>query len=99
MSVRRYSRDPRARRWEEQFDELQRRCWVDYYSPTIGELLEHGIQRGRWECRSQGACLHQSEPFGLARFKPAAKVSRLRRQFVCSCCGRGRPDLRLLAES
>jgi hypothetical protein len=43
MGPRRYSRDRNVRRRQEQFEELQWRCDVDYYTPTIRELREAGI--------------------------------------------------------
>ena len=95
--VSRYSRDPTERRWQQQFDELQGRCQVDVYSPTIGELLDHSITRAQWRCRKWGTCWHESEPFALGGFRRSVLVDRLRRGFVCSACGTNRPMLHLLS--
>jgi hypothetical protein len=42
--------------------------------------------------------MHSSAPFPLDSFGRTANVARLRRNFVCSRCGTGRPYLRLIAE-
>ena len=95
MGVSRYSRDPKERRWQMQFDELQGRCQVDYYSPTISKLIDHGIAQVKWECRNRG-CWHSSEAFDLSRFGRNARVRNLWYNYVCSECGTNRPHLRLL---
>lgn len=105
MGVSRYSRDHVRRRWEERFDDLQHRChWYDF-SPTIGELIDHGIHQAKWRCRNggwkpdgKGECWHSSKPFDLTRFGPKLPVHKLRWKFVCSECGRNRPFIELLAD-
>lgn len=102
MGISRYSRDPHLKRWQEKFDELQARCRQFDGSPTIGELTGHGIAIARWECRSLGwrgigePCWHHGETFELTRFGAKMRVCDLRRHYVCSSCGRDRPQLELL---
>lgn len=104
MGVRRYSLDRNERRWQERFDDLQHRCHSDW-TLTVGELLEHGIMNAQWRCRNtgwqndgRGDCWHASEVFDLTRFGPKLTVSKMRRMYVCSKCGRDRPFLELWAE-
>jgi hypothetical protein len=98
MGTRRYSRDCFRRRWEERFDELQTLCrWTEYDAPMVGDLLDHDIPSAHWTCRNYN-CMHSSEPFLLDRFGRSANVAKLRRNFVCSKCGTGRPHLRLIAD-
>lgn len=103
MGVSRYSRT--NRKWEERFDDLQHHCHLAYGSPTIGELLAHGITRGKWRCRNtswqddgRGDCWHSSDVVDLTQFGPGQCIAQLRRRYVCSACGRDRPFLELLAE-
>lgn len=94
MGVSRYSSNPTERRRQVQFDHLQDRCRVDYYSPTIGELTEAGIMSAHWECVGI-ECWHRSESFDLRKFGPKLHVRDLRRNYYCSRCGAWRPRLRL----
>jgi hypothetical protein len=102
MGVPRYSRDTDVKRWQHAVEELQARChWYDG-SPTIGEIIEHGVNLAQWRCRSLGwkpdgkdMCHHASDKFRLDKFGPRITVSKLRWKFVCSACGRNRPFLEL----
>lgn len=107
MGVRRYSKNSDIERWERRFDELQSLCHQYDYSPTIGELIDHGITTAYWACRSVGwrddgkpSCGHTSEktPMDLQKFGRNLTVSKLRWKYVCSSCGRKRPYIQLIAE-
>lgn len=95
MGVSRYSRDPRLRRWQERFDELQRRCAAWHDNPTIGELTGHRIKIAQFECRA-GGCGHHGKVMDLAKFGYRLTVWQLRDHYVCSKCGTKRPWLTLL---
>jgi hypothetical protein len=94
MGVRRYSLDPTVRQEQERVDELQRRCAVDYYAPTIGELLAVNVRTVELQCRDY-ECLHTSEPIDLTQYPPKMRTKALRLKFVCSRCGRKRPQVNL----
>lgn len=104
MGINRYSRDTIVKRWQRTFDDLQHRCHLVSGSPTVGDLLAHGIRTAFWQCRNtswqndgRGECWHRSESFSLARFGERLEVAKMRRLFVCSACGRNRPFLQLEA--
>ena len=96
MGVRRYSRDQDLAAWQRRFDYFQDMCRGGYPSPTIGELIEHGIRVARWSCRGGWDCGHSSEEFELTRFGPGTRVHLLKRNYICTKCGRDRPNLNLL---
>jgi hypothetical protein len=85
MGVSRYSRDPALRRHQERFDELQWRCEVDYYAPTIGELRDAGIEEGRFTCKVY-ECLHVGQRFKLTRYWSGLNVRDLKRRQRCGQC-------------
>lgn len=102
MGIRRYSHDTNVKRWQQTFDDLQHRCHHVTGSPTVGDLLAHGIKTAFWQCRNtswqddgRGECWHQSASFGLDRFGKSLTIARMRGLFVCSRCGRNRPFLQL----
>ena len=95
MGVRRYSRSLQAKRQQELFDELQRRVGIDYYAPSIGELVEAGITKATPICRDY-ACLHGGKPIDLTTFPPKMRTHTLRKKMVCSRCGLRRPRLELI---
>src|SRR5690349_6271757 len=82
---RRHSRFPNLRRRQEQFDELQWRCDVDYYTPTLRELRDAGIVEGQFRCRNPD-CNHVGERFDLTRYWSGMTVRDLKRRQTCSRC-------------
>jgi hypothetical protein len=94
MGVRRYSLDPTVRRQQELVDHLQQLCRVDYYAPTIGELIAARVLTVELQCRDY-ECLHTSAPIDLTRYPPKMRTKALRLKFVCSRCGRKRPQVNL----
>jgi hypothetical protein len=97
MGVRRYSRDPNLRRWEEMFDHLQFRCTIYGDDVTVGDLTAHGIRKAEWLCRAT-ECWHRSAPFNLDTLGSSLRVTKLRWKFVCSQCGTKRPMIELMSE-
>lgn len=95
MGVRRYSRAPDVRQQQELFDHLQQLCKVDYYSPMLSELIAAKALTVEMQCRDY-ACLHTSEPIDLTKFPPKMRTKTLRAKFVCSKCGRKRPQVNLI---
>lgn len=89
MGVSRYSRDPRERARQEQFDHLQWRCGIDYYAPTVAELRGAGVAWIRAECRH----CHHAAPFELERLPRLMRTRTLRQRLVCTQCGAARPAL------
>jgi hypothetical protein len=79
MGPSRYSRDRNVRRRQEQFEELQWRYDVDYYTPTIGELREAGIVEALFKCRNI-ECGHVGERFNLDRYWSGLTVRDLKRR-------------------
>lgn len=104
MGVRRYSKDGRVAAWQRRFDQLQQECDLYDAAPTIGELLDHGIMRGQWYCRSIGwkpdgkpECYHRGKPFDLTSFNRGFYIHDLRRRVQrCPVCGRDRPYIELV---
>lgn len=83
-----YPRHPRSaalRRQQEQFDELQWRCDVDYYTPTIRELRDAFIYEGQFRCRDPN-CGHVGERFDLTRYWSGLTVRDLKRRQTCGRC-------------
>lgn len=106
MGIRRYSRDHDKERWERRFDALQEECrYFAESSPTIGDLLDHGIETFKWQCRNVGwkddgkvACWHSSDARQLSRYGRFMRVWDIRCRNTCGACGRKRPFLELIAE-
>lgn len=106
MGVRRYSKNSDVARWEMRFDDLQNECRnVGEFSPTIGELRDHGIEQAKWRCRNVGwrddglpQCWHSSDPFPLSRYPRHVHVWDIRQRNTCGVCTRRRPFLELIAE-
>lgn len=97
-AVRRFSRDPRVRRRQEAFDDLQYRVEKDYFAPSIAELAGAGITRVVPTCRDY-ACRHRPEtPIDLTTLPPKMRTHILRRRLVCVRCGLRRPELECLWE-
>jgi hypothetical protein len=94
MGPRRYSRDRNFRRRQEQFEHLQWRCNVDYYTPTIRELRESGIVEGQFRCSSPG-CHHVGERFSLTRYWSGLTVKELKRRQTCGQCWRRRVKIKI----
>jgi hypothetical protein len=94
MGVSRYSAIPSVRRRQQLFDDLQDRCWIDFHSPKIGELLDCGIVRAHREYSGR-SCAHRSDSFDVSKFGRNLCVRDLRWNYVCGDCGKNRPHLRL----
>jgi hypothetical protein len=95
MGTRRYSNLPSVRKREEQFDRLQWRCDADHYTPTVGELLDAGIENAKPRC-SFSDCLHTGDEFSLSKIDRDMTVARLRRRFFCTQCLRRKVKLQLI---
>ena len=60
-AVRRFSRDPRIRRRQELFDDLQYRAGIDYFAPSMAELAAASVTKATPICRDY-ACRHEGGP-------------------------------------
>ena len=94
MGVSRYSRDPSKKRHEQQFDEMQMRCNVDYYSPTLAEIIEVGIYEARYRCANP-QCQHPGEMFLLDRYWSGMKVRDIKARQTCGKCKGRKVDFQL----
>ena len=94
-AVRRYSRDPRIRRQQEHFDDLQYRVGIDYFAPTMAELAAAKVTKARPICRDY-ACRHDGAMLDLTSLPPKLRTHTLRKRLVCRRCGLRRPELELI---
>lgn len=104
MGINRYP-SSFTRAWEQRFDQLQLECHVGFGDITIGELLDHGIEKFKWRCRSigwkddgKGECWHSSDMRLLSRYGRFMKVWDIRCRNMCGQCGRKRPFMELWAD-
>jgi hypothetical protein len=84
MRPRRYSRDQSVRR-QERFEQPQRRCDVDYHTPTIRDLRSAGIGEVRFKCANVD-CGRVGEPFKLTRYWGGLAVRDLKKRQICGEC-------------
>jgi hypothetical protein len=95
MGSSRYSRNREVRRRQEQFEELQWRCDVDYYTPTLADLREAGIVEARFKCASSD-CGHVGESFKLTRYWSGLTVREMKKRQIAVRAGGRKVKIKLL---
>lgn len=94
-AVRHFSRNPRIRRQQELFDQLQYRTEKDYFAPSMAELAAANVTQAKPRCRDY-ACRHEGATLDLATLPPKMRTHTLRKKLVCRRCGLRRPELELI---